>query len=188
MSRYSDNLIGGLAMNVVGPQWARLVLNGIVVVVGFLILSGAVNTAIVGSNGVLNRVSEDGVLPEWFLKPHPKYGTSSRMINLVVILQIITIVCSRGDVLALGEAYAFGVIWSFVFMSLSMLILRFKRPEHREYEVPFNIRLGRFDIPLGMTADLPGAGGGGHCQPAHEGGCDDHRRGYSPPVFSPCSG
>ena len=73
------------------------------------------------------------------------------MINLVVILQIITIVCSRGDVLALGEAYAFGVIWSFVFMSLSMLILRFKRPEHREYEVPFNFRIGRFDIPLGMT-------------------------------------
>ena len=72
MSRYSDNLIGGLAMNVVGPQWARLVLNGIVVVVGFLILSGAVNTAIVGSNGVLNRVSEDGVLPDWFLKPHPQ--------------------------------------------------------------------------------------------------------------------
>ena len=54
------------------------------VVVGFLILSGAVNTAIVGSNGVLNRVSEDGVLPDWFLKPHPRYGTTSRLINLVV--------------------------------------------------------------------------------------------------------
>ena len=36
-------------------------------------------------------------------------------------------------------------------MSLSMLILRFKRPEHREYEVPFNFRVGRFDIPVGMT-------------------------------------
>ena len=151
MSRYSDNLIGGLAMNVIGPNWARLILNGVVVIVGFLILSGAVNTAIVGSNGVLNRVSEDGVLPDWFLKPHPRYGTSSRLLHLVVILQIITIVCSRGDVLALGEAYAFGVVWSFVFMSLSMLILRFKRPEHREYEVPFNIRVGRFDWPVGMT-------------------------------------
>ena len=31
-------------------------------VVGFLILAGAVNTSIVGSNAVLNRVSEDGVL------------------------------------------------------------------------------------------------------------------------------
>jgi amino acid transporter/nucleotide-binding universal stress UspA family protein len=151
MSRYSGNLIGGLAMNVVGPQWARLILNAVVVVVGSLILSGAVNTAIVGSNGVLNRVSEDGVLPDWFLKPHPRFGTSSRLINLVVILQIVTILASQGNVLALGEAYAFGVVWSFVFMSMSMLVLRFKRPEPREYEVPFNIRFGRFDLPIGMT-------------------------------------
>jgi amino acid transporter/nucleotide-binding universal stress UspA family protein len=150
-SQYSNNLIGGLAMNVVGPQWARLILNGVVVCVGSLILSGAVNTAIVGSNGVLNRVSEDGVLPDWFLKPHPKYGTSSRLINLVVTLQIITILASRGNVLTLGEAYAFGVVWSFVFMTMSMLVLRFKRPRERDYEVPFNIRIGRFDFPVGMT-------------------------------------
>src|SRR5579885_2459082 len=60
MKNYADNLIGGLAMNVVGPPGARLLLNGFVVVVGFLILAGAVNTAIIGSNGVLNRVAEDG--------------------------------------------------------------------------------------------------------------------------------
>jgi nucleotide-binding universal stress UspA family protein/uncharacterized protein YjeT (DUF2065 family) len=151
MSRYSGNLIGGLAMNVIGPVWARLILNAAVVIVGSLILSGAVNTAIVGSNGVLNRVSEDGVLPDWFLKPHPRFGTSSRLINLVVVLQVITILASRGNVLTLGEAYAFGVVWSFVFMSMSMLVLRFKRPQHREYEVPLNIRFGRFDLPIGMT-------------------------------------
>src|SRR5262249_52428926 len=58
---------------------------------------------------------------------------------------------SRGNVLTLGEAYAFGVVWSFVFMSLSMLVLRFKRPGPRDYEVPLNIRLGKYDIPLGMT-------------------------------------
>ncbi|APW63563.1 amino acid permease [Paludisphaera borealis] len=151
MSQYSGNLIGGLAMNVVGPQWARLGLNALVVIVGSLILSGAVNTAIVGSNGVLNRVSEDGVLPDWFLKPHPKYGTSSRLINLVVVLQIVTIVLSQGNVLTLGEAYAFGVVWSFVFMSMSMLILRFKRPGAREYEVPMNFRVGRYDVPVGLA-------------------------------------
>ena len=45
--------------------------------------------------------------------------------------------------LTLGEAYAFGVVWSFVFMSMSMLVLRFKQPEPREYEVPLNIRIGK---------------------------------------------
>ena len=53
MKDYSDNLIGGLAMYVIGPPLARLLLNAFVVVVGFLILAGAVNTAIIGSNGVL---------------------------------------------------------------------------------------------------------------------------------------
>ncbi len=149
--RYASNLIGGLAMNVVGPPWARLILNGVVVVVGSLILSGAVNTAIVGSNGVLNRVSEDGVLPDWFQKPHPRYGTTARLIHLVVGLQLFTIIVTMGNVLTLGEAYAFGVVWSFVFMSMAMLVLRFKRPEPREFEVPFNVKLGRYTIPVGMT-------------------------------------
>ena len=67
-------------MHVVGPPLARLLLNAFVVIVGFLILAGAVNTAIIGSNGVLNRVAEDGVLPDWFLKPHRRYGTTYRML------------------------------------------------------------------------------------------------------------
>jgi len=81
MKDYHDNLIGGLAMYVIGPPLARLLLNGFVVVVGFLILAGAVNTAIIGSNGVLNRVAEDGVLPDWFLKPHKRYGTTYRVLS-----------------------------------------------------------------------------------------------------------
>src|SRR5207249_3455585 len=91
MKEYSDNLIGGLAMSVWGPQWARLLLNGFVVVVGSLILAGAVNTAIIGSNGVLNRVAEDGVMPDWFLKPHPHYGTTYRVLYLITGLQLFTI-------------------------------------------------------------------------------------------------
>jgi amino acid transporter len=150
VDQYKDNLIGGLAMSVIGPHWAKLALHGLVVGVGFLILSGAVNTAIVGSNGVLNRVAEDGVLPEWFLKPHPKFGTTSRILNLLVGLQLFTIVVSHGDVLILGEAYAFGVIWSFVFKSLAMLVLRFKRPGHRDFMVPGNIKVGQFEFPVGI--------------------------------------
>jgi amino acid transporter len=151
MSRYADNLIGGLAMNVVGPDWAKLLLNGFVVVIGSLILSGAVNTAIIGSNGVLNRVAEDGVLPDWMQKPHEKYGTTYRLLTLILALKLATIVASRGDVILLGEAYAFGVVWSFVFMSLSMTILRFRRPDlPREYKMPLNIRVGGTEIPLGL--------------------------------------
>ena len=148
---FKDNLIGGLAMSVVGPKWARLALHALVVGVGFLILSGAANTAIVGSNSVLSRVAEDGVLPEWFLKPHPKYGTTSRTLNLILGLQLFTIAVSHGDVILLGEAYAFGVVWSFVFMTLAMLVLRFKRPGPRPFMVPGNIKVGQFEVPIGLS-------------------------------------
>jgi amino acid transporter/nucleotide-binding universal stress UspA family protein len=152
MKDYSDNLIGGLAMHVWGHPYARLALNAFVVVVGFLILAGAVNTAIIGSNGVLNRVAEDGVLPDWFLKPHPRYGTTYRLLYLIVGLQLFTILASRGDMLILGEAYAFGVVWSFVFKALAMVVLRFKDRSPREYKVPFNIRIGNVEVPIGLGA------------------------------------
>ena len=147
---YFANLISGLAMNVVGPYTLRLFFQGFVVLVGALILSGAVNTAIVGANGVLNRISEDGVMPTWFRKPHPRFGTSYRIINLITFLQIFTIIASRGNVYLLASLYAFGVIWSFAFKSLAVLVLRFTEPENREWKVPGNIHIGKVEIPIGL--------------------------------------
>lgn len=147
---FLHNLIAGLAMNFVGPTYLKLIFHGFVVVVGFLMLSGAVNTAIIGSNGVLNRVSEDGVLTDWFRAPHKKYGTTYRLVNIIAILQIITIVASRGDLFYLSEAYAFGVIWSFTFNAIATLMLRFKKPEGREWRVPGNLKIGKTEIPFGI--------------------------------------
>ena len=147
---FFENLIGGLAMNMAGPLMLRLVFHAFVVLVGTLILAGAVNTAIVGSNGVLNRVSEDGVLADWFRRPHPRFGTSYRIIDLVVGLQLLTIILSRGNVYLLGAAYAFGVIWSFVMKGLAVLVLRYKNAGPREYRVPLNLRLAGREIPIGL--------------------------------------
>jgi amino acid transporter len=147
---FLNNLIGGLSMYLIGPLPLRLAFHVFVVLVGTLILAGAVNTAIIGSNGVLNRVAEDGVLPDWFRQPHKTFGTTSRLINMVVLMQLATIVISRGDISVLGEAYAFGVVWSFAMKALSVLVLRYKQPANREYKVPPNFRIGRTEIPVGL--------------------------------------
>ena len=149
--QFFENLIGGLSMSLQGPFFARLAFHVFVVVVGTLILSGAVNTAIVGSNGVLNRVSEDGVLSDWFRQPHPKFGTSHRIINMVVGLQIVMIIVSHGDVTLLANMYAFGVIWSFVLNGVAVLVLRYTQPQEREYKVPLNFRIGKIELPLGVA-------------------------------------
>src|SRR5205085_468695 len=76
----------------------------------------------------------------------------SRILYVIVGLQLLIIVYSQGDTLLLGEAYAFGVVWSFVFQALSMVVLRFKDRRPREYKVPFNLRVGSVEIPLGLLA------------------------------------
>ncbi|HUQ49617.1 MAG TPA: APC family permease [Terriglobales bacterium] len=150
--QYYDNMISGLALHLVGPHWLTVLFSAFVVVVGFLMLSGAINTSIIGSNGVLNRISEDGVLHDWFRKPHKKYGTTYRLLNLVVAMQLLTIVASRGNVYTLGEAYAFGVIWSFTFNSVAMLVLRYKFKGARGWKMPPNIMIGNLEIPVGLLS------------------------------------
>ena len=72
--------------------------------------------------------------------------------NLVAVMQLFTIVASRGNVITLGEAYAFGVIWSFTFNSLAMLVLRWKYKGERGWKVPPNLRIGKREIPIGLTS------------------------------------
>jgi amino acid transporter len=146
---YVDNLLGGLAMHLAGPPLLRLVFHMFVVMVGVLILSGAVNTSMIGANGVMNRIAEDGVLLDWFRKPQRRFGTTYRIINLIAALQIATIALSRGDVYLLGEAYAFGVVWSFFLKSVGVLVLRYHRHD-QEYKVPVNPRIGGKEIPVGL--------------------------------------
>ncbi len=149
--QYVDNLLGGLAMYLAGPQTLRLVFQFFVVFVGVIILAGAVNTSMIGANGVMNRVAEDGVLVDWFRKPHKRYGTTSRIINLISILQILTIVMSGGNVYLLGEAYAFGVVWSFFLKALGVLVLRYHRHD-QEYKFPGNLTIAGVEIPVGLGA------------------------------------
>src|ERR1700693_6352355 len=147
---YFANLIGGIAMYLVGPTSLKLLFHAFVVLVGVLILAGAQNTSIVGANGVLNRVAEDGVLTSWFQRPHNRYGTSYRIINLIVGMQLLTIVLSLGNVYVLAALYAFGVIWSFAMKSLAVLVLRFTEPGNREWKVPGNLHIGKTEIPFGL--------------------------------------
>jgi hypothetical protein len=65
-------------------------------------------------------------------------------------MQVGTIAWSRGDIILLSEAYAFGVVWSFFLKALGVLVLRFKRND-QEYKTPLNITIGGREYPIGLA-------------------------------------
>ncbi len=151
ISEYSENLLSGLALELYIPYSAKVFLKTLVVISALLILVGAVNTAIVGANGIMNRVAEDGILPDKIRKIHPKYGTTYRIITIVALLQAIIVILSGGNIFLLGEAYAFGVLWSLTFDLLALIFLRFKKYDvKREWKYPLNVKYDKYEIPVGL--------------------------------------
>ena len=61
------------------------------------------------------------MLTEWFRKPQRRFGTTYPDSQFDCHPSVATILLSRGNIDLLGEAYAFGVIWSFAMNALSVL-------------------------------------------------------------------
>jgi len=69
---------------------------------------------------------------------------------MIALLQAGTILLTRGNVYLLAALYAFGVVWSFSFMALAVMVLRFTEPSERGFRVPLNLRVGRVELPVGV--------------------------------------
>lgn len=150
-AKYNDNLLSGLAMSLAGPGILKLLMQVMVVVCGVAMLSGAVNTSLIGSNALMNRIAEDGILTDWFRKIHRRYGTSYHIIHLIAAVQMIVVLVSRGNVYLLGEAYAFGVMWCFVLEVVAIARLRWKKAsQKRDFMFPLNIKYENYYIPVGL--------------------------------------
>src|SRR5439155_1285533 len=132
---FSDEALGWLG----GTGWEKKI--------------GALGILIAFGHSILAMSGEESLAQVNREIAHPKVPNliKAGLIILVVGLHIFTIVASRGNVYALGEAYAFGVVWSFVFKALSMVILRFKDRRPREWRVPLNVTLGRWELPVGLA-------------------------------------
>ena len=96
---YGDNLIGGLAMFLAGPKAARLAFHAFVVAVDADPRRRREHGHRSGPNGVLNRARRRRRACQIGFAPRtPGTAPPPVILNLIAILQIVTILLSRGNV------------------------------------------------------------------------------------------
>jgi amino acid transporter len=91
-----------------------------------LVLCGAVLTSFVGVSGLLNRMTLDRILPNYFLKQN-KRGSNYRIIISFLLLCVSVLIVTKGNILVLAGVYTFSFLAVMGLFGIGNLLLKFKR-------------------------------------------------------------
>ena len=91
-----------------------------------LVLCGAVLTSFVGVSGLLNRMTLDRILPNYFLKQN-KRGSHYRIVISFLVLCISVLFATKGHLESLAGVYTFSFLAVMALFGIGNLLLKFKR-------------------------------------------------------------
>ncbi|MFD9875577.1 amino acid permease, partial [[Kitasatospora] papulosa] len=91
---------------------------------------------LLGQTRVFFAMSRDGLLPRFFSKTHPRFGTPYRPTILLGV--IIAVVAGFTSINELATLVNIGTLFAFVVVALGVIVLRRTRPElHRAFRTPW---------------------------------------------------
>ena len=128
-------------------EWLREPLRYTIAVLALAILVIACNAAMFGLSRLGYSLALNRQIPSLVGRLHPRYNTPVVLIGLGALLAVALVI--PADLEFLAAIYAFGATLAFTLVHLSVIRLRFREPDRdRPYKVPFNLRVGRGELPL----------------------------------------
>ena len=121
----SDNYQNTLLIQMgeqVGGQWMGV----LIAVDAVLVLSGAVLTSFIGVTGLLERMTLDRILPQYFLKKNQK-NSSYRIIIMFFLLSISVLLITQGNVKLLAGVYTISFLSVMALFGIGNILLKIKR-------------------------------------------------------------
>ncbi|MBL0737976.1 APC family permease [Flavobacterium sp. GN10] len=91
-----------------------------------MVLCGAVLTSFVGVSGLLNRMTLDRILPNYFLKQN-KRGSHYRIVISFLILCLSVLFATNGHLESLAGVYTFSFLAVMALFGIGNLLLKYKR-------------------------------------------------------------
>ena len=120
-SEYQNTLLIEMG-NHVGGKW----IAGLIAIDAFLVLSGAVLTSFVGVSGLLERMTLDRIMPQFFLKKTKK-GSSYRIIIMFFLLCVSVLLITNGEVKLLAGVYTISFLSVMALFGIGNILLKVKR-------------------------------------------------------------
>lgn len=118
---HKESLLAYLGQTI-GGSWLAILIS----VDAVLVLCGAVLTSFVGVSGLLNRMTLDRILPNYFLKQN-KNGSNYRIIISFLILCVSVLFVTKGSLESLAGVYTFSFLTVMGLFGIGNLLLKFKR-------------------------------------------------------------
>jgi APA family basic amino acid/polyamine antiporter len=116
-------------------------------VIAVPVLVMAANTAMLGLSRHVYTLATNRQIPSWLGKLYGPNTTPALAIIAAAVLA--TALAVPGDVRFLAGIFAFGATLAIAIAHLSIVRMRYRDPEReRPYKMPFNIRLGRGELPM----------------------------------------
>lgn len=121
VGEHKESLLAYLGQTT-GGSWLAYLIS----IDAVLVLCGAVLTSFVGVSGLLNRMTLDRILPNYFLKQNSK-GANYRIIISFLILCISVLFATKGNLESLAGVYTFSFLTVMALFGIGNLLLKFKR-------------------------------------------------------------
>ena len=136
---------------VTGGKWLAYLISGDAV----LVLCGAVLTSFVGVSGLVNRMTLDRILPNFFLKQHKK-GSHYRIAFAFLLLCVSVLIATNGVLTSLAGVYTFSFLCVMALFGIGNLMLKVKRKKlpRPEYAPVFSVLVAITFIALAFWGNF----------------------------------
>lgn len=119
--KYNETLLSHMG-HVASGNWLATLIS----IDAVLVLSGAVLTSYVGVSGLLERMTLDRILPQFFLKKNNR-GSSFRIIIAFFVLSISVLLITQGQVSILAGVYTISFLSVMLLFATGNILLKVKR-------------------------------------------------------------
>ncbi|MEA2696467.1 MAG: hypothetical protein QOI66_738 [Myxococcales bacterium] len=103
-----------------GAKFGNRPIQIAIVATSSTLLIGAANTALIGCYHVFLALVRLGYMPRWLAERNQRFGTPHRAIIISVLVPVLVVAATRGQMALLGDMYSFGLLGAFTLTSVGI--------------------------------------------------------------------